>query len=207
MVFEGFTKKDFDVFKVEGLEPRMDALKAEVRPKLETLGQQLAPYLSGLVGDEMFYHVAKHARRTVNPPDDTWVAWAADKRGYKKHPHFQVGMWSTHLFAWFAVIYECENKPVLGKNLEKELDTIRNAIPGDFVWSTDHTQPDVTRHRDMTDDDWARVIHRLQNVKKAELLCGIHINRDDQILENGEKLVEKIEQTFETVMPLYRLSF
>ena len=31
-------------------------------------------------------------RRTVNPPDDTWVAFAADKRGYKKHCHFKVAV-------------------------------------------------------------------------------------------------------------------
>jgi uncharacterized protein YktB (UPF0637 family) len=36
--------------------------------------------------------VARHARRTVNPPDDTWVAFAPDRRGYKKHCHFKVAV-------------------------------------------------------------------------------------------------------------------
>ena len=37
-----------------------------------------------------FYpHVAKHARRSVNPPKDTWVAFATSKRGYKMLPHFK----------------------------------------------------------------------------------------------------------------------
>lgn len=84
----------------------MEGIKELIRPKLETLGQHFAPSLSLATGEEMFYHVAKHARRTVNPPKDTWVAWAGDKRGYKKHPHFQVGLWGTHLFVWYAVIYE-----------------------------------------------------------------------------------------------------
>ncbi|MDQ0168823.1 uncharacterized protein YktB (UPF0637 family) [Paenibacillus tundrae] len=74
MNFSGFNNRDFDVFQVPGLEPRMEMLIERVRPKLEALGAELAPYLTELCGEEMFVHVAKHARRTVNPPIDTWVA-------------------------------------------------------------------------------------------------------------------------------------
>lgn len=207
MHFQGFTDQDFAVFDVPGLEPRMEALKSQLRPKLETLGQQLAPYLSGLVGDEMFPHVAKHARRTVNPPDDTWVAWAADKRGYKKHPHFQIGMWKTHVFVWFAVIYECVSKDTLGKNLEEQLQEIKGAIPPHFVWSEDHMQPGATPHSEMNDQDFARIVHRLQHVKKAELLCGIHLDRNDPVLRDGEAFINTVEETFKKLLPLYRLSF
>src|SRR5207253_2263610 len=42
--------------------------------------------------EEVFPDGAKHARRTVNPPDDTWVAFAPDRRGYKKHCHFKVAV-------------------------------------------------------------------------------------------------------------------
>lgn len=120
MPFEGFHTQDFDVFKVPGLEPRMEALIANVRPKLTMLGDEIAPFLSALCGEEMFPHVAKHARRTINPPNDTWVAWAASKRGYKALPHFQVGMFESHLFIIFAVIYESPNKVTFAKHLEKK---------------------------------------------------------------------------------------
>ncbi|NDI33538.1 DUF1054 family protein [Chengkuizengella sediminis] len=72
MSFQGFTKEDFNVFTIDSLEPRMEALITHVRPKLEWLGAEIAPYLSAVTGEEMFPHVAKHARRTVNPPNDTW---------------------------------------------------------------------------------------------------------------------------------------
>ena len=91
MEFGGFTNEDFDVFLIDGLEARMDALKTTIRPKLEQLGAYYAPSLSALTGDEMFVHVAKHARRTINPPKDTWVAFANNPRGYKMLPHFQIG--------------------------------------------------------------------------------------------------------------------
>lgn len=63
-----FQQEDFDVFAIDGLDQRMEAIKGIIRPKLEALGQHFAPALSVATGSEMFFHVAKHARRTVNPP-------------------------------------------------------------------------------------------------------------------------------------------
>ncbi len=120
MAFTGFTSEDFDVFLIDGLEARMDALKSTIRPKLEFLGQYFAPLLTTLTSDEMFVHVAKHARRTINPPMDTWVAFANNPRGYKMLPHFQIGLWKTHLFIWFAVIYESPQKAEVGKTVRKK---------------------------------------------------------------------------------------
>ncbi|WP_374110577.1 DUF1054 family protein [Neobacillus cucumis] len=37
------------------------------------MGEYFAPLLSSLTEDEMFVHVAKNARRTINPPKDTWI--------------------------------------------------------------------------------------------------------------------------------------
>src|SRR5207247_1810628 len=87
-----FVTGDFKVFDVEGFRPRMAELRSRVRPKLEVLGKSLAPAVSRSLGGEVFAHVAKHARRTVNPPDDTWVAFSPDARGYKKHCHFKVAV-------------------------------------------------------------------------------------------------------------------
>lgn len=201
-----FTEQDFNVFTIPGLEERMQALKTHIRPKLETLGTNLAPVLSELVGHDMYPHVAKHARRTVNPPDDTWVAWAHDKRGYKKHPHFQVGLWQTHLFVWFALIYESPYKVEFARQALPEVTTIMETIPEHFVWSLDHMQPDAIKHASLTEQELTAFLERLQKVKKAELLCGIHVNRDDPLLLDGERLNQKIIDTFKQVVPLYRLA-
>ena len=92
MAFPGFTPADFKVFDIEGFKPRMEAIKSRIRPKLEAIGRDLLPDVARIAGDTAFAHVAKHMRRTVNPPDDTWVAFALDKRGYKKHCHFKVAV-------------------------------------------------------------------------------------------------------------------
>ena len=141
----------------------------------------------------MFYHVAKHARRSVNPPDDTWVAFANNKRGYKKHPHFQIGLWETHVFIWFAMIYEAPNKAEFGKKVEEKAVEIRSLIPDHFVWSGDHTKPDATPFSSLSQEQFVALSERVQNVKKAELLCGLHLDREKVISLTGDELLKKIK--------------
>ncbi|MGG3891928.1 YktB family protein [Metabacillus fastidiosus] len=206
MTFTGFNDTDFNVFSINGLDERMEGLKSIIRPKFEALGTHFAPTLSALSGDEMFTHIAKHARRSVNPPNDTWVAFATNKRGYKMLPHFQIGLWGTHVFAWFALIYEAPMKAEYGRLLQENWSEIRAKIPGDFVWSIDHMKPEVLKQSELSDDEFQAMFTRLQTVKKAELLCGITINKEDSAKMSGDEFIEKIERTFEALMPLYKLS-
>lgn len=206
MTMPTFTAQDFDVFTIPGLEPRMSALIERVRPKLQQIGEQTAPWLSAACGEPMFPHVARHARRTINAPDDTWVAWSSSKKGYKGFPHFQVGLWSTHLFIQFAIIYECDNKTRFAERVLGRLVEIRKLIPDTFFWSGDHMDPAFTLDRDLSNEDLARLIERLGTVKKAEILCGLIVKRDDSRLSDPEALTAVIEQTFNAVMPLYAIS-
>jgi uncharacterized protein YktB (UPF0637 family) len=204
--FSGFTEADFDVFTIDGLDARMDALKLQIRPKLEELGKHFAPTLSSLAGDEMHYHVAKHARRTINPPKDTWVAFASNPRGYKMLPHFQIGLWETHVFIWFAVIYEAPDKEAFGKKLAENINSIYRQIPKEFYWSGDHMKPDATLHRSMSKDELLSMFTRLQSVKKAEILCGMNIPREEATKLDGEEMLARIEFVFKEILPLYKLA-
>jgi uncharacterized protein YktB (UPF0637 family) len=206
MTFSGFNSNDFDVFQVPGLEPRMEMLIERVRPKLEELGTELTPYLTDLCGEEMFVHVAKHARRTVNPPKDTWVAWASSKRGYKALPHFEVGMFDTHLFVIFAIIYESPNKAAFAEGLERQLDEVRSKLPGEYYWSMDHMAPHGILQKDMQDEDYDKIITKLKTVKKAEVMCGLRIDRDNPLAADGDKFLETVRSTFKTLLPLYKMS-
>jgi uncharacterized protein YktB (UPF0637 family) len=206
MSFQGFTKEDFQTFEVEGLEARMEAIISRIRPKFEQLSYELLPTLEAQTGDEMYTHIAKHARRTVNPPKDTWVAFSSNKRGYKQHPHFQIGLWGTHLFVWFALIYEAPIKASYGKVFANKIEEIMTKIPSDYVWSMDHMKPEAMQQSEMDITDFKKMADRLQNVKKSELLCGIHIDRNDPLLADGDKLLQKIETTFKTLIPLYQLA-
>ncbi|WP_172250029.1 YktB family protein [Saccharibacillus deserti] len=208
---QGFHEKDFSVFEIEGLEPRMNALIENVRPKLDELGRGIAPFLSAKCGEEMYPHVAKHARRTVHPPNDTWVAWATSKRGYKALPHFQVGMFADYLFIVMAVIYESPNKTILARSLHTHerqvLDLVPKEAQHEFYWSVDHTKPGGTPHTELGREGLRLIAERLGSVKKSEVLCGRFLQKDDPRVKDGDALIRTIEDTFDTLLPLYRMAF
>ncbi|SDW07459.1 Uncharacterized protein YktB, UPF0637 family [Marininema mesophilum] len=206
MTFQGFDTHDFEIFSIPGLEPRMEGLKETIRPKLTALGEEVAPYLSKLLNEEMVVHVAKHARRSVHPPDETWVAWSAGKRGYKATPHFQVGMRKENLFAMFAIIYEYPNKPGFAKDLLEQQKELFSTLPKSFVISPDHTKPETTSLAELGNDGIREILQRLADVKKAEFMIGIELDRHDSQLADGEALKKKVETTFSSLTPFYRIA-
>ncbi len=202
---DGFTPEDFAVFELPGFEERMDALKLRIRPKLEALGAALAPELSALLGTPVYPHVAKHARRTVNPPQDTWVAFSTNARGYKAHPHFQLGLWGSHVFMLFALIYESPHKPAFARRARRELSIVRQAVPEHFYWSDDHTRPGGRRHGDHSARDLHAFFDRAERVAKAEILCGVDLKRDEVTALGGSELATCAYATFRACLPLYNL--
>ncbi|HEY9854549.1 MAG TPA: DUF1054 domain-containing protein [Stenomitos sp.] len=203
---EGFTHDDFDVFSLQGFEERMTALKTHVRPKLEALGAALAPELAHLLGTPVFAHVAKHARRTVNPPQDTWVAWSTNARGYKAHPHFQLGLWGSHVFMQFALIYESPLKAPFARRARQELDRVRRAVPEHFRWSDDHMRPGGRIHGELGKEDLHAFLERGERVAKAEILCGVDMTRDEVAALAGADLATCALATFKAALPLYNLA-
>lgn len=206
MSFDGFTAEDFATFQIEGLECRMSAIRERIQPKFRAIGEALTDELSVLSGNEMYVHIAKHARRTVNPPNDTWMAFCHHQRGYKKHPHFQVGLFDDHLFIWLAYIYELPNKKQIAAKFLDNLDTLQQTIPEDYIFSFNHMKKDSVAKSSLTAAELKAYMERFQNVKKAELLIGKHIVADDPLLLKPQQLLQEIKDTFATLVPLYRLS-
>ncbi|WP_369902893.1 YktB family protein [Bacillus manliponensis] len=200
------TKTDFAVFSTEGLDERMAEIKTHIHPKLEALGEQFSHFLTEQTGEPFFYHVAKHARRKVNPPNDTWVAFSTNKRGYKMLPHFQIGLWGTHAFIYFGLIYECPQKVEAAHAFLQHLNDLQTSIPNDFVWSIDHTKPAVIPHCTLQSEDLQKMIERLATVKKAELLVGIHISPEEFSNMTADQFTVKIEKTMTSLLPLYKIS-
>jgi uncharacterized protein YktB (UPF0637 family) len=206
MSFKGFTPADFDTFKIEGLENRMEAIRKRIQPKFKQIGEALLTDISLLTGDEMFLHIAKHARRSVNPPKDTWLAFSNNKRGYKQHPHFQIGLFDDHVFLWFALIYELPNKRAIAEKYLKNITTVSKIIPKDYVLSFDHTKKESVLSGSLDKKRLQIELERFRNVKKTELLVGRHIQANDPILRNGEDFIDMARETLNTLIPLYKLA-
>ena len=111
MATVGFTAVDFGVFKVEGFNERMQQIYEHVRPKLIRLGNELAPELARRLHVEFFPHVAKHARRTVNPPPETWAAFGPSPKGYKRYGYLALCISGAGLHARAVVKAEADNRP------------------------------------------------------------------------------------------------
>ncbi|HEX4211508.1 MAG TPA: DUF1054 family protein [Candidatus Binataceae bacterium] len=113
----GFTAVDFDVFKVEGFSERMQQIYEHVRPKLIRLGDELAPELARRLHMEFFPHVAKHARRSVNPPPETWAAFGPSPKGYKRYGYLALCISGAGVHARAVVKAEADNRPEIGQKI------------------------------------------------------------------------------------------
>lgn len=206
MIFTGFNSTDFETFRIEGLQPRMTAIRSRIQPKFQAIGQALLADLSVLAGDEMFLHIAQHARRKVNPPKDTWLAFCHNRRGYKKHPHFQIGLFDDRVFIWLAYIYELPDKMNIAENMIQQIDRIRSMVPPHYVLSMDHMSKDALSIDQLDRIQFLQALERFRNVKKAELLIGRHISAHDPLLANGFAFLQEALTTFQTLMPIYKMS-
>lgn len=203
MDFTGFEQKDFDSFLIEGLDGRMKAIQERIQPKFQALGEELVDYLAAHLGNEMHIHIARHARRTVNPPNDTWVAFSHNKRGYKMTPHFQVGLWDDRLFVWLAYIYELPNKKEMAELFLKEMEEFKKMVPDDFDISMNHMKKSDERMKDI---DVEKTLTRFKDVKSAELLIGKQFSAGDPVLQDGEGLLKEITSIFDTLIPIQQMS-
>ncbi|MFZ3588102.1 DUF1054 domain-containing protein [Bacillus sp. DJP31] len=206
MIFNGFSEQDFQTFLIEGLDNRMESIKENIQPKFKELGDILCQDISGFSGVEMYLHIAKHLRRTVNPPKDTWLAICHNKRGYKQHPHFQIGLFDDHVFIWLAFIYELPNKTEIANAFLKDATNIYKTIPPTYVMSMDHTKKESKSIKDISKPEFIQSLEYFKNVKKAEFLIGRHVQANDELLKNGEAFIEFARETFKTLMPIYKQS-
>jgi uncharacterized protein YktB (UPF0637 family) len=193
---------DFDLFSIDGLEKRMNALESLVQPKFEKLGRHFADQLSAHGSDEFFPHVARHLRRTVNPPTDSWVAVAPSKRGYKALPHFQIGLWQTHLFIIIAVIYENPDKKGIAERLENKMNVL-TSLPDSYMVSGDHMKPDAIHIPETGKEGLKKLLTRLQTVKKAEFLVGRHLSREAAIRMTTDEFIAFAEETVDQLLSVY----
>ncbi|WP_153731935.1 YktB family protein [Sporosarcina obsidiansis] len=193
---------DFDVFTIEGLDHRMNALQQKIQPKFKELGDHFSHHLSAHGKGEFFPHVAKHARRTVNPPKDSWVAFAPAKRGYKALPHFQIGLWGTHLFIVLAIIYENPDKKGIAERLEKNVKVL-TSLPEDFIVSGDHMKPEADLISEVGVERLEKLLERLQTVKKAEFLVGRHLSKEQAANMTEEQFYSFTEDTLIHLLPVY----
>jgi uncharacterized protein YktB (UPF0637 family) len=126
----GFTYDDFRVFRLQGFSARMGEIYARIRPRLLRLGDQLTPELARRMHMEFFPHVAKHARRTVNPPPETWAAFGPSPRGYKRYGYLALCISAAGVHARAVVKSEADQRIEMAESIAAHSDDLQRALRG-----------------------------------------------------------------------------
>ncbi len=209
MGFTGFTAKDFQVFAMPDFAGRMGAIRQKIQPKLMTLAEEMAPDFRRLVGAEIYAHVAKHMRRSVNPPGDTWVAFGPDKRGYKKTQHFKVAI-SRHCVRFlFEIGPEYATKTKWSRTWQAHIDPLiphLQRVKGLGWFKNEHDEDPAADLKDMTPEQIRDLAKELTRRKDGQLVLGRRVVQGEAIDLASTALEKEALVLFAILLPLYRLS-
>lgn len=192
-----FKDTDFNVFDDPTLDGRMDKIRSIIDPTFEEFAAAALPILLA-DGQEWYAHVAKHIMRKTNPVDNTWVAFAPNKRGYKMMPHFEMGMWADHIYLYVAV--EENMKPKQTAEIVPKLQAVAPLVTGlsnEFSISQQHMI-----NANVPLEEYAATLERFEKVKSAEVLVGVRIDRGDARF-GTEKLQEDLLVALKALLPIY----
>lgn len=201
--FSGFSKQDFDVFLIPEFHERMSALRTIVRPKLAMLGDDLAPHLRDIAGHAMYPHTASHARRRVNPPDDTWVAFSRSERGYKRYAHFEVGIALDYVFVRFAIKPESDvDKDAFLQYLSNQGLKAFDLKDPEPIWYYENDHGQGPRNVKTLDSHDIPEIVQKASLKSRGFTTGITFERDNPVLRSAE-FVTRAYNAIRHLSPLY----
>lgn len=196
-----FTEKSFEVFEIEGLEPRMAAIRQEIQPIFQQLDEAFQQVLEPLVDEKLFIHIAQHRRRSVYPPENTWSALSRQKRGYKMEPHFQLGIWPEYVFMWLSCIDQPKDEKLIAQQcLDNPAYFVQ--LSKDFILSGDHTK---LQTEELSPENLEKMLIRFRDVKKGEFQIGRIIKKEDPLWKNPEAAKQYMIDTYQQLAPLYKL--
>jgi uncharacterized protein YktB (UPF0637 family) len=205
---ELFTLNDFKVFDLEGFKERMAAIRSRIRPKLGSIGEDLAPKISGLVDVPLHVHVAKHMRRTVNPPDDTWAAIGANPRGYKKDVHFKVAISRNCVRLLFEAGPEYYAKSDWASEWHREFKKNSSRLRGNpnLAWfKNEHHETPAALLSDLASVELKSLGDGLTRRKDGQLVFGRRIDSKDFVRLNAKQLEKLALETFKPLASLFQL--
>jgi uncharacterized protein YktB (UPF0637 family) len=208
MPSQAFCAADFKVFDATGFRARMGEIRTRIRPKLAALGRGLGPGVSRAAGGPTFAHVARHARRTVNPPDDTWVAFGPDRRGYKRHAHFKVAVSRNCVRFLFEVGPEHADKRRFATAWRRNagrLGPVLRRMRWLAWFETEHDESPAAPLDDLTPERFVDLADRLTRTRDGQLVLGRAVAAAEAARWTEAQYRSAALETFRALAPLYRL--
>ncbi|WP_048605314.1 DUF1054 domain-containing protein [Enterococcus massiliensis] len=196
-----FTEKSFAVFTIDGLEPRMAAIRAEIQPVFHSLQAEFQPIIEERIQKELFLHIAQHRRRSVYPPESTLSALSQKKRGYKMEPHFQLGICEEYVFMWLSLIDQPPQKSEMAEKMLTHHELFEE-LPKDSILSPNHMENAVLPLESTTLE---KTLRRLRDVKKGEFQVGRVLLKDSELWQHPEEAKAYMLESYLALVPLYNL--
>ena len=204
--FEGFTEEDFEVFEVPGFAKRMPLVRERVKPKLIHIGAALTERLSETLGEPLYPHVAQHLRRTVNAPEETWVAFAKEKRAYKPFAHLRVAVSAEKVRIVVFVEDYAEEKIRFAVNLEQNAASLSAHLahhPALRAYDIKDAESKPKFGSSLTPDVLRGFAERMQRVKGQHAAFGLPFDRSHHVLASGPEFLAAVVEAAKVLKPLY----
>ena len=146
----------------------MEALNEYIRPQLHELGEYFSDFFTSQTGETFYPHVAKHARRSVNPLKIHGLLLQQTKEAIKCYLISKLVCLKINCL---LCLESCMKQKIKqhGKSFERNFKAIQQ-LPDDYRVCLDHMKPDKPFIKDLTDDDLKEAIQRAINVKKVNSL-------------------------------------
>ena len=203
-----FGAEDFAIFESPEFAVRMPRIRAEIKPRLILLGESLVPDISAALKEPLFLHVAQHLRRTVNPPEATWAAYARTARAYKPTVHIRSAIHGGGIRVSVFVEDYAEDKllfadalaanaPALSAYFEKHPKVLAFDIPD--------SAGKPMRGAALTPDILGEFAGKMHRVKSQHAVFGIELPAKRVAAMSAEEFHKAIVTAVKTLKPLYDL--
>lgn len=203
MEFPGFDAQDFELFAIPDFAGRMGEIRARLRPKLAALGADLAGPITACLDRPAFPHVAQHMRRRVHPPPETWVAFARDRKGYKRWTHLRVAVSGSGVRVTVFVEDDADDKPRFGARLAAGAGGLLaglSAAPVEF-YTLEKSGPVPVSALDIARLEAAGAA--LQRLKTLKFQAGVALTAANAAALSPDGLQEWALQQVAVLRPLY----
>jgi uncharacterized protein YktB (UPF0637 family) len=197
----GLVPADYAVFEIDGFDRRMAAILRQVRPKLVRIADELAPELGHKLSLELYPHVARHARRLVNPPPETWAAFGPSPRGYKRWGYLALCVSAAGLHARVAVKAEAESRPQMGAAVAAEATELAGNLKGVGLARYDRWNFRQMPAEVRPDAEFFRAVAETLARKTGGMDLGFGWRRVDAVRLDPRELLD----AYRELAPLYRL--
>jgi len=144
----------------------------------------------------------------VNPPDDTWVAFGPDARGYKKHCHFKVAVSRRAVRFLFEVGPEHAEKKrwaVAWKRNAPRLGPVLRRVKGLAWFKNEHDEDAASPLADLSPERLGELADELTRTRDGQFVLGRSVPSEQAARWTEAQYRDAALETFRALAPLYRL--